>query len=108
MASFYKLTDDYVEELKKTTEYIEYHKALNEAKENEELWRRIEEYRRRILDFQNFSNNDDMYDKADRVNQDFKDVFDNPVAKRFLDAEVAICRMVQEISLKIAEAIEFE
>ena len=49
-----------------------------------------------------------MYDKADRIRQEYADVFNNQDAKKFLDAEVAICRMVQDISIKIAEAIDFE
>lgn len=108
MQGFKKITDDYINELKKTTEYLEYRSSLEEVKKNEELWRRVEEYRRRRTDFQNFSNNDDMYDKADRIRQEYADVFNNPVAKKFLDSEVAICRMVQDISVKIAEAIDFE
>lgn len=108
MINFNKVTDDYINELKKTSAYTEYRAALETVKQNEELWRRIEEYRRRRTDYQNFSNNDDMYDKADRIRQEYADVFNNQDAKEFLDAEVAICRMVQDISIKIAEAIDFE
>ena len=33
---------------------------------------------------------------------------EDPLVEEFLDAELAFCRMMQEIDVKLAEAVDFE
>ena len=49
-----------------------------------------------------------MIDKLDDFEREYEKFREDPLVEEFLDAELAFCRMMQEIDVKLAEAMDFE
>lgn len=106
--SISKDTDKFIEAVKKSEEYVDYRKALEDLKQNAETWNRVIDYRRKRFNLQNMANEEELFDKSETFEREYKDLKEIPGVTEYLDAEVALCRMVQDICMKITEAIEFE
>lgn len=108
MSGLKKETDAFIESVKKSEEYLEYHKRLEEIKQDEELWKKVVDYRRKRYNLQNMANEEELFDKSETFEKDYVALKDTPGVSEYLDAEVALCRLVQEVCMKISEAIDFE
>ena len=102
--------DNAVEQLiaavKDSTIYQEYRKQLGAVKQCEGLKEKIDEFRERNYTLQNSS--DIAFDKLEALEKEYEDFRNNPLVSDFLAAELAFCRMMQEISNHITEEIHFE
>ncbi len=87
-------------------EYREFDARRNEVKQYPKLKDRIDEFRERNFRLQ--MSNDNAFDKMEQLEREYADVLENPMVSDFLDAEVAFCRMMQDINLRLTEAIHFE
>ncbi len=86
--------------------YCEYDRQRNRVKEHPDLKVKIDEFRSRNYQLQNES--DYSFAKIDEFEQEYADFRENPMVSDFLAAELAFCRMMQDISIRITEAIDFE
>ena len=82
-----------VQAIRNTDAYLEYQKQLARVKEQSELKRQIDEFRTRNFELQT------------RENEAFRE---NPLVSDFLAAELAFCRMMQEIGLYVTDQMHFE
>ena len=57
---------------------------------------------------QNSVQTEDLLDKLDDFEREYEKFREDPLVEEFLDAELAFCRMMQEIDVKLAEAMDFE
>ena len=97
----------YIAALKGSEVYQEYRRALDELKKNPDLKRRVDDFRQRNYNFQQSEDIDlNEYDQFRSELVGFR-ASDQRV-DTFLDAELALCRMIQDISYRITEAIDFE
>ncbi len=108
MSGLNKETDAFIESIKKSEEYVTYRDKLKEIKQNEELWRNVVDYRRKRYNLQNMASEEELFDKSEAFERDFSALKDTPGVEEYLDAEVALCRMIQDICMKITEAVDFE
>ena len=108
MDGFDKLTDDYLKELKKSPVFKQYRDKYTALKKDEEMWEKVFEYRKLRHELQKNTSPDELYDKADWFERDHAYIYENKQAKEFLEAEVAMCRLVQDICLKITQSMDFE
>lgn len=108
MNGFNNEINDFVDKVKKSEVYEEYRRTLDELKKDPELYTRVEEYRKQRANMQNFSNAEELYERADLFEKENEWLKKIPAAAEFLEAELALCRMVQDICLKITEALDFE
>ena len=69
---------------------------------------KIDEYRVRNFELQNSVQTEDLLDKLDAFEREYEKFREDPLVEEFLDAELAFCRMMQEIDVKLAEAMDFE
>ena len=95
-----------VQAIRNTDAYLEYQKQLARVKEQPELKRQIDEFRTRNFELQ--TSKDTNFDKLDQFTRENEAFRENPLVSDFLAAEVAFCRMMQEIDVKLAEAMDFE
>ena len=79
-----------VQAIRNTDAYLEYQKQLARVKEQSELKRQIDEFRTRNFELQ--TSKDTNFDKV----------------SDFLAAELAFCRMMQEIGLYVTDQMHFE
>lgn len=87
-------------------EYREYDMQRNRVKQFPELKALADDFRKRIFVLQ--SSDDNAFDQFDQVEKEYAEVTENAVIHDFLTAELAFCRMMQELNLRITDAIHFE
>ena len=93
--------------LKGSEVYQEYRRALDELKKDPDLKRRVDDFRLRNY---NFQQSDDIdlgeYDSFRTEMLGFR--AENPTADQFFEAELALCKMMQDTTYRITEALDFE
>ena len=99
--------DNFIGFLKGSDIYKEYRSALEELNKDPELKRRVDDFRQRNYNFQQSEEIDlNEYDQFRSEMVGFR-ASDQRV-DAFLDAELALCRMIQDVSYRITEALDFE
>lgn len=100
--------NSFIEIVKSTEVYVDYKKTLEKLKEDPELFAKVDDYRKQRQSMQGFSGGEELFEKADVFEKDYAQLKSNPDVEAFLDAELALCRMIQEICLKLTQALDFE
>ena len=98
--------NSFVNAILATEEYKAYAFELDKVKQYPELKAQIDDFRKRNYELQN-SNELDFY-KLDCFEREYQMIRENPLVADFLAAELDFCRMMQEINLRITEALKFE
>ena len=98
----------FVKSIQATETYKRYSFQLEKLKEDPELFAQVNEYRRRNYDLQNTSQVDELFDKMESFEREYEKFRENPAVDDFLIAELAFCRMMQEIDIFIASELKFE
>ena len=91
--------------VKESEVYREYRRQSERVDNAGDMREKIDEYRVRNFELQNSVQTEDLLDKLDDFEREFRE---DPLVEEFLDAELAFCRMMQEIDVKLAEAMDFE
>ena len=71
------------------------------------LQEEINEYRRKNYLLQK-SDDEELFDRIDEFEREYEQLRENPVVEEYLQAELAVCRMIQEINMQIADAIDLD
>lgn len=87
-------------------EYREYDLQLKRVTEHPELKAQIDEFRKRNYELQTSA--DTAFEKIEEFEEKYSDFRQNPMVSDFLAAELAFCRMMQNINLHLTEALHFE
>lgn len=103
-----KATQKYITAIQKTEVYHNYCNAKEMVQKDENLWQQICDYRKKRYEFQTFTSPEEMFDRVDAFERDYREWKKDPRVSGFLDAELAFCRMIQESNIRIMEAIQFE
>ncbi|MBO5208112.1 MAG: YlbF family regulator [Lachnospiraceae bacterium] len=103
-----KAVDNLVEEIKKSDIYVEYDFQRDKLKKQPELFDRVQEYRRRNYELQNNSQGEDLFEKMDAFEKEYEEFLEIPLVDDFLNAELAFCRMMQEVNMRITTELDFE
>lgn len=101
-------TEAFVTKIKATDVYRTYLFQLERLKKNPELFEQVNNYRRMNFEMQNAAQVDDLFDKMDRFEKEYKEFRENAMVDDFLRAELALCRMMQDISTMIVAGLNFE
>ena len=99
-------TDKFIETILSTEEYKNYVQELEKVKQYPELKAQIDDYRKRNYEFQ--MNMDSDFGRLNMFGKEYEDFRDSPLVGDFLAAELGLCRMVQDIYMRIVEALQFE
>ena len=86
--------------------YLEYRKQLAKVKEYPDLKAQIDEFRRRNYELQ--QQPDYAFDKLEQFEREYRTFRENPLVSDFLAAELAFCRLMQELGEKLLSAVDFE
>ena len=88
--------------------YKEYLYQREKLKKQPDLYDKVNEYRQRSFDLQNESDSEDLFDRMEAFEQEYAKFRENPMVEDFLRAEVAFCRMMQDINVLLTAEIDFE
>lgn len=86
--------------------YREYDLQRNRVNQEPELKAGIDEFRRRNYELQNASAY--AFEKLESFEREYEEFREKPLVADFLEAELAFCRMIQNINIRITEAVNFE
>lgn len=73
-----------------------------------ELKEKVNEYRRKNYELQNFVSADALFDKMDAFEAEFASYLENPIINDYLEAELALCRMMQKIYTELTKVLDFD
>ena len=84
--------------------YKEYRRQSERVDNAGNMREKIDDYRMRNFELQNSVYTEDLLDKMEAFEREYEKFREDPL----VDAELAFCRMMQEIDVKLAEAVDFE
>ena len=103
-------TSSLVSKIKKTQEYIDYLNYKSVLERNEELYRRVQEFRRISFEIQ-VSHHYGMYNAYENLvnlKNENEELLSTPKVKLFLDAELKLSKLISAVYDTIAEEIDFD
>ena len=93
--------------MKNSEEYVRFKRAEAKVAEFSGLQQRIDEFRSSWYALQN-SGAPDLFEQIDRVEEQYADFRENPYVQEFLAAELALCRMFQQVNWTIMQNLDFD
>lgn len=90
-----------IQSVKESTEYREYKKCEEQLKAQGELFAKVEEFCARNYRLQNDTEDSGMLDVMERLRRESEELHKIPAAHEYLQTELNLCRLLQEISLEI-------
>lgn len=100
--------EQFVRDIRETDVYKSYTMQLARLKKNPELYKQVNDYRKLNFEMQNAVQVEDLFDKMDYFEREYKEFRENVIVDDFLKAELALCRMMQEINALIVDGLNFE
>ena len=101
-----------IEELKKSLleseAFLRYQKIRAEVHNYPEKENRLHEFRRKNYFLQNSREQLDLFTEEDRLEQEYADVYKDPLLGEYLAAEVAVCRIIQQVNKELIGCLDFE
>ena len=94
--------------VKESEVYREYRRQSERVDNAGDMREKIDEYRVRNFELQNSVQTEDLLDKLDDFEREYEKFREDPLVEEFLDAELAFCRMMQEIGLYVTDQMHFE
>ena len=101
-----KATEALADALLNSEIYLEYKSKLDQVKQYPDLKRQIDEFRMRNFELQ--QSPDYAFDKMEQFQREYQTFRENPLVSDFLAAELAFCRMVQDVEKRLVDKIDFE
>lgn len=97
---------DFVTKIKDSEEYQAYNREKEKVKCYPDLKAQIDEFRRRNYEMQ--TKEDTAFDTIEQFEREYADLRENPIVADFLAAELAFCRLMQQINIQIMDSLDFE
>ena len=94
--------------IKESEQFIRYQQIKEKVHGFPELESRIADFRKENYLLQNSQGTLDLYEKTDRMENEYKEFRKNPMVEEYLAAENALCKVMQQINWTIIEGLEFE
>ena len=100
-------TRELTELILESDEYIRFRKAKEKLLEDQDLYNRVMEYRKRNFYMQN-SGQGNQVDERNNLMRDFGEVLRRNRVREYLDAEIVLCRILQNVNEVLYKDIDVE
>lgn len=100
--------DVLIRAIKQSSVYQEYRRQKDAIAAYPDLRSKLDEFRMKNFELQHSENPENLLEELEVIEREYETVRENPMAERFLSAEVEFCRMMQEINVQMMEAVDFE
>ena len=94
--------------VQESEEYQEFTKNKEILEQDPELLERVNAFRGNNFRLQNEANRDELFRVTEQLNRESRELRKNPQVNAFLDAELALCKLMQGICKKLTEGIELD
>ncbi len=108
MSTVEESLESLVEAVKNSQEYRDFLSAKQKIDEDVQLKQNLNKFRGENFKIQNNTGNEALYHGVDNMERDLAKFRENPIVDEFLTAELALCRMVQNINWKLIGALDFD
>ncbi len=98
----------FADKIMESDTYKEYLHQRERIKKQPELYDKVNEFRQRNFELQNETDEEELFDRMELFEKEYEKFRENPLVDDFLRAELSFCRLMQEVDLLLAEAIDFE
>lgn len=100
--------EELIKAIRESDEYMQYQSIRNKVHEYPELEKQIHAFRKKNYEIQNSKEEIDLYERIDRLKQEEAGFRQNPLVNEYLVAELAFCRVFQNINWSILRNIDFD
>lgn len=87
--------------------YRNYRVQVEKLEKQPELLEQINEFRRRNFELQSQQPGENMLDKVEDFSREYESFRETPLVADFLQAELELCRLMQDVQIKLTQAIDF-
>lgn len=94
--------------IKDSEEYQRYLQAKSRVRENTELYRAMNSFRRRNFELQSYDDGINRYEEIHNLSLEYENVLREPLVNEFLIAEQIFSRKLAEVYEVIAEGLELD
>ena len=101
MDKIQRCVENLMEEIRQGETYQKYICCEKKLHEHPELWKKIDEMRIAAYRLHNGESNGDIYAQIEQYEQKFHEYRKTPLINEFLEAELDVCKMLQEIGTRI-------
>lgn len=108
MLAVKKSLDDLIVSLENCDDFKRYKEASSQVRMHPEKEQRLHELRKRNYLLQNSREPVDLFAETERLEREYADVYQDPLLQEFLSAEVAVCRIVQQVNRAMIDSLDFE
>ena len=103
-----KATEYLIKAIRESDSYKNYEVQKEKVKRVPDLKRKIDEFRQQNFVLQNNVEAEQLFDQVDVFGREYEDFTEIPLVNDFLEAELDLCRLLQEVNLRITESIDFD
>ena len=89
-------------------EYQEFMKYKALVEQDPGLTERVNAFRANNFRLQNEANRDELFRVTEQLNRESRELRSDPLVNVFLDAELALCKLMQRICKSLTEGIELD
>lgn len=108
MTEVKRISDELAKAVLESEEYKNYKRCSEELKKDADLYRRVNEMRRVNFDIQNNEDVADVYEVAEDMRQQYNELREMSQVRAFLNAEMSLGRMIQDIYRVVVRDVEFD
>ena len=99
--------ETFLDALRHSSAFTDYKYQQERIKKVPGLAERINDFRRKRFEFQNYDGVD-LFDKIDEFQREYQTFKEEPFVREYLAAELEICRLVQEINTAIGDLVDID
>ena len=92
--------------IKESAEYIEFEKQKEILSQNPDLKKRVDAFRAKNYRIQSQCSSDQLFEVVEQMGKESAELRRLPLVNAYLDAELALCRLIQQVCVSITEGIE--
>ena len=105
MENIQRCVETLIEEIRQGETYQKYIRCERKLHEHPELLKKIDEMRVAAYRLHNGEGSGDIYTQIEQYEQKFHEYRKNPLVNEFLEAELDVCKMMQQIGTRIQGGI---
>ena len=100
--------DNLLAAVQSSQEYYEFIKIKEILEQDPELLSRVNAFRNSNFKLQNEANRDELFRGTEQLNRESRELRRDPLVNAFLDAELALCKLMQKICRTLTEGIDLD
>lgn len=100
-------TEELIGEIRRSKEYNQYQRLLENLKRDQGLYNRVNDYRKRNF-FMQLDEKDSAFQENASLGAEFEDLESCELAQEFLAAEATYCKMIRKINDQILDCLDLD